>query len=505
MSTKTSAISHGENIMIRQRKGANLSKRLRRVGATATALTFLCQNFAWALCADGSTFPATGYVNGQPPAANWSPGVFTGTAGSIFVPDKSIFENNDPAQPVTGAGHNWAFDQGTTTCKETDIGPAGGTPTSWAIPSSDPTNCLLLPVINGTAGNPPLPVIKAITDVPFQGEAITPTCDPTLLSQPGVPNPANSRLNQLGCAISQGAPTTPQTATTFLFVTGIKGGLFSVQLTNIPNPVIGGPAGKVISTFPSFYSAIPLGQKLTSAAVSPDGMFAIATSSKHLQSVFACLNPLGDPGDPSLPINPNFSIPAGNLVKCMSVGNNGLQADLTTAFGPDNQPYFGGQRTVDSFNFVPGGSAATAWPQCIFNGFGFATPVPTTLADKLQAVFNANSANHCGNAVPNAGFVVAAVTQPQALISHGSYMYVSSSAAEAGGNSSVVQFKVTVDPVSGLSHYELRTYLSGNVPVVTGLGVADDLGSLMVFTDPSGIGLAGQEVITKLPLCEDLP
>src|SRR5262249_45821942 len=111
MSTKTSAISHGENIMIRQRKGANLSKRLRRVGATATALTFLCQNFAWALCADGSTFPATGYVNGQPPAANWSPGVFTGTAGSIFVPDKSIFENNDPTQPVTGAGHNWAFDQ----------------------------------------------------------------------------------------------------------------------------------------------------------------------------------------------------------------------------------------------------------------------------------------------------------------------------------------------------------------------------------------------------------
>ena len=131
--------------------------------------------------------------------------------------------------------------------------------------------------------------------------------------------------------------------------------------------------------------------------------------------------------------------------------------------------------------------------------------MPTTLADKLQAVFNANSANHCGNAVTNAGFVVAAVTQPQALISHGSYMYVSSSAAEAGGNSSVVQFKVTVDPVSGLSHYELRTYLSGNVPVVTGLGVADDLGSLMVFTDPSGIGLAGQEVITKLPLCEDLP
>jgi len=26
----------------------------------------------------------------------------------------------------------------------------------------------------------------------------------------------------------------------------------------------------------------------------------------------------------------------------------------------------------------------------------------------------------------------------------------------------------------------------------------------MVFTDPSGLGLAGQEIITKLPLCEDM-
>ena len=69
----------------------------------------------------------------------------------------------------------------------------------------------------------------------------------------------------------------------------------------------------------------------------------------------------------------------------------------------------------------------------------------------------------------------------------------------------VVQFKVTIDPVSGLSKYASRTYVSGLSSVVTGLGVADDLGSLMVFTDRSGIGLAGQEVITKLPLCEDIP
>jgi hypothetical protein len=36
------------------------------------------------------------------------------------------------------------------------------------------------------------------------------------------------------------------------------------------------------------------------------------------------------------------------------------------------------------------------------------------------------------------------------------------------------------------------------------LGVADDLKSLMVMTDPSALGLASQEVITKTPLCEDM-
>ncbi|HMA71441.1 MAG TPA: hypothetical protein VKP67_08140 [Xanthobacteraceae bacterium] len=489
--------------MIRNRCDANVSTRARRIVAAATAFTFFCQNFAWAVCADGTTFPALGFVNSQPPAANWSPGVFTGTAGSIFVPDNSVFENNDPTQPLTGGGHNWAFDQGTTTCKETDVGPAGGTPTARAIPLSNPTNCLLLPVITGTTGNPPLPIIKSISDVPFQGQTITPTCDPTLLSQPGAPNLANTRFNQLGCAISHGAATSPQTAITFLFVAGIKGGLFSVQLSNAPNPVVGGPAGKVISAFPNFYSDIPLGQKLTNAAVSPDGVFAVATSLKRQSFVYACLNPLGDPGDPSLPIDPNFSVPSANLVKCMQVGSNGLAADLTTAFGPDNQPYFGGQRTVDSFNFTPGGSSATAWPQCIFNGFGFAPPVPTTLMGELQAVFNAHSANHCGTALPNSGFVAAGVLQPQALISHGQYMYVSSANAPLGttGNT-VVQFKVTVDAASGFSQYRIRGYLTG-APLITGLGVADDLGSLLVFTDPSGIGAPGQEVITKLPLCED--
>jgi hypothetical protein len=41
---------------------------------------------------------------------------------------------------------------------------------------------------------------------------------------------------------------------------------------------------------------------------------------------------------------------------------------------------------VNSVNTDPGGAAATAWPQCIFNNFGFANPAPTTLTGKLQAV-----------------------------------------------------------------------------------------------------------------------
>jgi hypothetical protein len=76
----------------------------------------------------------------------------------------------------------------------------------------------------------------------------------------------------------------------------------------------------------------------------------------------------------------------------------------------------------------------------------------------------------------------------------------------------VVQFKVTKD-INGVSQYAFRTYLTG-VSLTTGLGVADDLtfpnnvgatgGSLMIFTDPSAVGLAGQEVVTRLPLCEDM-
>ena len=155
--------------MNREKGCAIIGKRARRMVATATAFTFLCQNSAWAVCADGSTFPASGYVAGQAPAANWSPNIFTATGGSIFVPDTSVFEHNDPSQPLTGGGHNWAFDQGTTLCKETDVGPAGGTPTAWAIPSNNLSDCVLLPVINSGV----IPDF-AFGDVPFRSGGASP-------------------------------------------------------------------------------------------------------------------------------------------------------------------------------------------------------------------------------------------------------------------------------------------------------------------------------------------
>src|SRR5215472_7028485 len=321
--------------MMREKRCLILGKRARRIVATATAFTFLCQNFAWAVCADGSTLPAGGFVAGSPPVTIWSPGL--SGDGSVFVPDISVFEHNDPGQPRTGGGHNWVFDVNTF-CKAIDVGPAGGAPTAWKVtfpPSLPSTECF------GLSG--PGPVASATIG---QGETITPTCDPTLLSQAGAPNPANTRLNQLGCAISHGVATTPQTATTFLFVIGTNNSfanLFMVALTNVANPVVGGDAGKIVSS-QSWYSDIPNQPLLTNAAVSPDGMFAIAPSSKKSPSVYACLNPLGDAGDPSQPINPNFSVPVGNAsqVKCMQVVNNNLTVDVTTVFGSDNQPYFGG-------------------------------------------------------------------------------------------------------------------------------------------------------------------
>jgi hypothetical protein len=404
--------------------------------ATTAALSLGAQN-AWALCSDGTIMPAGGFVVGRDSqvltANNWSPGIFTSSEGSLFVPDASVNENNDPALPLTGGGHNWVFDQGSTLCKVTDLGGGGAPATGWST-------------------------------------------------------------------------------------AGIKGGLFSISLDNVGAPVKGGDAGKTAGPA-NYYSDIPEGLKLTSGAVSPDGMFAMATSIRRFNPVYACLNPLGDPGDPlkaiTLKTVQNWAnTNQGSLVKCMIVGNNNLAQDATTVFGPDKQPYFGGQRVVNSFNSQPGGTNLVAWPQCTATAqLGGKLPkTAAALMTAMQAAFNGHQANGCGNAQPNFGYTSALITQPAGIaVHHGAdgndYVYT----GPVGGT--VVQFKVTVDPISGLSNYQFRTVLTGT-SLSTGIGVADDLtysnlnggvgGSLMVMSDPSAIGASGQEAITRMPLCEDM-
>ena len=225
----------------------NSRLRWKRALLATTAALSLGQNAAWATClspdATGSTaFPAGGYLIGSaqvPVAANWSPNVFTATEGSIFIPDSSIADQTTGAP--TGGGHNWAFDQGSTLCKQGDAGSAAGN-TRWILPPNTSPDCIVLPIIkNGAVTN--------LGDIPFQGSAITPTCDPTKLSTVLAPNPANTYANQLGCAIAAGnnggvpVATTAATAASYLFVAGIKGGMFTYQLNN------SGPIGKTVGPF----------------------------------------------------------------------------------------------------------------------------------------------------------------------------------------------------------------------------------------------------------------
>src|SRR5215475_11737013 len=175
-------------------------RRLRRVTAVAIASTFLTQNFAWAICSDGTSFPAgdQGFVNGTLPPSlqNMSPFIFTGTAGSVFIPDNSTFENNDPVNgtstvalngsglaglPIAAVGgHNWQFDQGSTTCKASNTGTAGGAAAGWNIPPNTTTDCFVLPVVKlGPQGNI---IFQNFGTVPITSQAIVTTCDPNALA-----------------------------------------------------------------------------------------------------------------------------------------------------------------------------------------------------------------------------------------------------------------------------------------------------------------------------------
>src|SRR3984957_5422362 len=493
---------------------SNTQRRLnwRRALLATTAAISLGQNAAWAVCLDGSTFPPGGYQIGVAPvavAANWSPNVFTATEGSYFIRDGST--NDQVTGAPTQGGHNWAFDQGSTLCKQGDAGSAAGT-TAWILPPNTSQDCIVMPIIkNGRVTN--------LGDVPFQGAAVTPVCDPTKLSSATPANPLNTYANQLGCGIAAfnngGVPvaTTAATATSYMFLAGIKGGLFNYELDN------NGPIGKTVGSF-SYYSDIPEGLKLQAASVSPDGQFAMAISNRRGQAqIWACIDPLGNPGDPAKPLNPGFFVPDASTVFCGGIGQTGLATNLASTFGPDNQPYIGGQRVVNTFLNTPGGTQGGTWPQCIHFGGGAPNVSGFALHDAILAALSssayqtssgaqnvgrttlANTANKCGTATANAGFTSALITQPSSIRSHiaadgTGYMYT----GPLGGL--VIQAHLGTDFV-GRTTYKTRTYLSG-ISLSTGLGVADDLKSLMVMTDPSAIGLAGQEAITKTPLCEDM-
>jgi len=586
-------------------------RRIRRITAVAIASTFLTQNFAWAICSDGTTFPGgnQGFVFGTlqtvaPSLANMSPNIFTATAGSVFVPDNSSFENNQPTNTSTIAlngsgitglpatavgGHNWQFDQGSTTCKATDESSGnppiaiipGQAPAGWAIPPNTTTDCFVLPVVKlqqiaGT--NPPqfAVIFQNFGTVPIQSQAIIPTCNPANLSGPptvtlGVttfnPNPLNTRLNQLGCSLAQLTtgtiqPTDQSTAPAYMATASIRGGLFVQELDNTPN-TLPGDSGRVISNL-RFYGdqvGIPIGTKLTSAMISPDGHYIAATSIRRDPHLYSCNQPLGDPGRIDAPnvdlITFAISNDSVNSVKCLTqVATTGLQVTLSNVWGADNQPYLGGQRTITTAGTTGGNPGSiispSAWPQCIVFGKGepnivFPAVYPTQLilgttpatfgttaaqmynnVAALDAgitdVYTKHSNGGCGAFGPNSGFSASPVVQPQTMATYtasngNEYMF------SAGVGQPVVQTRMTPDAVLA-THYSTRTYFSGENGITTGIGVAPDMnfttagsvntlgvptpavgatgsGSLIVMVDSSGLGLASQENMTRVPLCED--
>jgi len=559
-------------------------QRIRRVAAIAVASTFLTQNFAWAICSDGTTFPAgnQGFVYSTlstvaPSLANMSPFMFTATAGSVFVPDNSTFENNDPAHgtstvalngsgiaglPVAAVGgHNWVFDQGSTTCKavyesygtpSTPIVP-GQAPAGWAIPSNTTTDCFVLPVVRLLNGQI---IFISFGVVPLTNQVIIPTCDPTALATaPLTPNPRNTRLNQLGCSLSQidtGTFTARDqiTAPAYLATASVRGGLFMQRLDNTPNTAVG-DSGRVISELIIFAdtAGIPLTSPLTNAMVSPDGHYVAATSIRRDPRLYGCNMPLGDPGRiDSPPVSPQqFALSKNTItgVKCMNqIGLTGLPVTLSNVWGVDNQPYLGGLRTT-----VPAAAGVTtagttggnpgswfspsAWPQCIALGKGETFTLPAVYPSQSAQFGDYNAVAMLDAAIadvfakhknggcqfgPNAGFSNSGESLATYVASNGNmYMFA------AGTGQPVAQARLTVD-ATGATNYNTRTYFSPGNGFVTGVGVAPDMnfstggsvntlgqtpvgatgsGSLIVMTDLSGLALEAQEAMTRLPLCED--
>jgi hypothetical protein len=565
-------------------------RRIRRVAAVAVASTFLTQNFAWAVCSDGTTFPAgnQGFAYSTlntvaPSLANMSPFMFTATAGSVFIQDNSSFENNNSAVgpstialngsgiaglPVAAVGgHNWEFDQGSTTCKATSQGSGnpplppipGQAPAGWAIPSNTTTDCFVLPIprlLNGQI------IFVSFGVVPLTSQVIIPTCDPNALATaPLTPNPRNTRLNQLGCSLSQvdtGSFTArDQTvAPAYLATASIKGDLFMLRLDNTPNTAVG-DSGRIISELIVFAdtAGIPLTTPLTNAMVSPDGHYVAATSIRRDVHLYGCNMPLGDPGridSPPVPLA-QFALSRNTItgVKCMNqIGLTGLQATLSNVWGVDNQPYLGGLTatapaagavtTAGTTGGNPGNwFSPSAWPQCIALGKGETFTLPAVYPSQSAQFGNYNAVAQLDAAIadvfakhknggcqfgPNAGFSGSPQSLATYVASNGN-MYMFAGMSAGGTGQPVAQARLTID-ATGATNYNTRTYFSNGNGFITGVGVAPDMnfttagsvntlgvptpaagatgsGSLIVMTDVSGLALAAQEAMTRLPLCED--
>jgi hypothetical protein len=346
------------------------------------------------------------------------------------------------------------------------------------------------------------------------------------------------------------------------------GGLFIQRLENGPAGVPG-DSGRTIAElrYMADTQGIPIGTKLTNAIISPDGHYVLATSIRRNPLVYGCNYPLGNPGrvdSPPVPLAQfATSTDTVSFVKCMSnIGISGLSVTLSNLWGADNQPYMGGQRTITTPGTTggnPGNALLTnSWPQCIVLGKGETITLPAILPNPLTealeasvlgltlpagkaavdtALFN-NVAqldaaiadvfkNHKGGGClwgPNAGFSAAPIVQPQTMATYtasNGNMYMFS----AGVGQPVEQVRLTQD-ATGATHYNTRTYFSGENGITTGIGVAPDMnfttagsvntlgvatpaagatgsGSLIVMVDSSGLGLAAQENMTRVPLCED--
>ena len=458
----------------------------------------MLQNLAWATCSDGITqFPDPvaspgGFLFGSAPVTTFmGPGTFTNTLGSVWVPDTSTFEFNDPSQPATGGGHDWVFDQGTTTCKMFDVGPAQGTPTSWAIPTVAAPDCFFLPIVRGsttialTVGNQlqqvQIGLFQGINGVPQRNDLITPTCDPTLLApatDPVTGLPLNTPLNQLGCSISHGVATDAAHANSYLFTSGIRSGLSVVLLANTAGGI---DVGKVAGGPDLYTSATVLNQKIDTAVISRDGRFLFGASSKNGPNVYACLNPLGDPGDPSQPIDPFYVVPSAATVQCVQIGNAQQSRVLGMAYGSDGQLYMANNANVTSFNVTPAANnnSLIPFPACVLASFAKKGPACTSVVNDTLSL----------------GVGIKAETQ--AFVSHGDYLY----RAIKGGP--IAQFKLAVDS-TGATTVTPRNY-AVNLPNVTGIGFSNTLNAMLAYGDPSGIGAPGTEVVVQLPICEDIP